>query len=597
MGDGNSSAAKPFVFSPSQAWDGNDGRWSTFIVRVGTPEQNFRILPGTSGQETLLPVPEGCTDSDPSNCGSLRGAYPFNGKDSSGFQVNASSTWKNIGIYTLVTEDDLGMNDNGLYGFDTVGLGLQNSGGITLQSQVIAGIATKNFYLGIFGLGPKPSNFSDFDYPQPTFMRTLKDQNKIPSLSFGYTAGAAYRIPKLPGSLTLGGYDASRFTSHSQTFPFNTDDSKVLSLGVQRITALNTPSGSRSFLNTPIYTLIDSNVPHLWLPREACDLFEQAFGLTYDSKTDLYLVNDTMHRKLQELQPTITFALGNDNNASKLVNIELPYGAFDLQASSPYYKNETNYFPIRRAANDTQYRLGRTFLQEAYIVADYERSNFSVYQTLFKSPMPDQNIITITTPLNGTNNTSTSSTKSKSGLPTPAIIGLAVGLAALFTILALFGFIYYRRRRNSAIPEEHVQITPVEMPTADKYELYHAPPEVQGTKGGFELDAKNLNLMSDDGARQHELSGIDARYEMPGEGEKLALRHEMAVEASPVLPPPSALPHGRGQDGGNPPEPLSGVISPLTHGSGSSPQSGVSPFSPQEVHERTHYGWHHRPMG
>jgi hypothetical protein len=27
--------------------------------------------------------------------------------------------------------------------------------------------------------------------------------------------------------------------------------------------------------------------------------------------------------------------------------------------------NQTRYFPLQRAANDTQYTLGRTFLQEA----------------------------------------------------------------------------------------------------------------------------------------------------------------------------------------------------------------------------------------
>jgi hypothetical protein len=28
-------------------------------------------------------------------------------------------------------------------------------------------------------------------------------------------------------------------------------------------------------------------------------------------------------------------------------------------------KNTTSYFPLKRAANDTQYTLGRAFLQEA----------------------------------------------------------------------------------------------------------------------------------------------------------------------------------------------------------------------------------------
>jgi len=539
MGDVNSSAPEPFVFSPSQVWDGNDGRWSSFIVRVGTPEQTFRVFPATSGHETFLPVPEGCIETDPSNCGSLRGAYPFNGKESNGYAVNASSTWKDIGLYNLAFGDNLGMSDNGMYGFDTLGLTLQNSGGLTLDGQVVAGIATKNFYLGLFGLGPKPSNFSDFEYPQATFMKNLKDQNKIPSFSFAYTAGAAYRIPKLFGSLTLGGHDAARYTANEQTFPFSDDDSKVLSLGVQRITALNTLSGSRSFLDTPIFSLIDSSFPHIWLPRAACDAFEEAFGLTYDVDTDLYLINDTMRRKLQDLKPTITFSLGNENDASKLVSIQLPYGAFDLQASAPIFENETNYFPIRRAANDTQYLLGRTFLQEAYVIADYERSNFSVHQALFKSPMPEQSIVTITTPLTETKNETTSNegpTQGSSGLPTGAKIGIAVGAVVLVLILAFAGIFFWRRRRHpnrAELAQPDAPSTPqAEMPEAEKYEMYQAHPELNGSHGGAELDGgRDIKLLSDDGAyRAAELWGANVSHEMPADEGKLTGRHEMAAD-------------------------------------------------------------------
>jgi hypothetical protein len=545
MGDVNSSAPEPFVFSPSQVWDGNDGRWSSFIVRVGTPAQTFRVFPSTSGHETFIPVPEGCIETDPSNCGSLRGAYPFNGRDSDGLSVNASSTWKAIGLYNLAFGDDLGMSDNGMYGFDTVGLTLQNSGGLTLDSQVVAGIATKNFYLGLFGLGPKPSNFSDFEFPQPTFMKNLKDQNKIPSFSYAYTAGAAYRIPKLFGSLTLGGHDTARYTANEQTFPFSDDDSKVLSLGVQRITALNTLSGSRSFLDTPIFSLIDSSFPHIWLPRRACDQFEEAFGLTYDADSDFYLVNDTMHKKLQELQPTVTFLLGNENDASKLVSIELPYGAFDLQASQPIFENATNYFPIRRAANDTQYLLGRTFLQEAYVIADYERSNFSVHQALFKSPMPEQKIVTITTPLIQTKNGtagSDGSTQGSSGLPTGAKIGIAVGAVAVVLILAFLGVFFWRRRRRQSpaeLPGRDRPPTPqAEMAEAEKFEMYQAHPELNGSHGGIELDGgRDIKLLSDDGAIQAaelhgadhaaELWGANMRHELPADEGKLTGRHEM----------------------------------------------------------------------
>ncbi len=80
---------EPLSIAPSQAWEGNDGPWSTFALRVGTPEQVFHVLISTAGQESWIPLPEGCLPLDPRNCGSLRGALPFKNQASSGFQINA----------------------------------------------------------------------------------------------------------------------------------------------------------------------------------------------------------------------------------------------------------------------------------------------------------------------------------------------------------------------------------------------------------------------------------------------------------------------------------------------------------------------------
>ena len=118
---------------------------------------------------------------------------PFQGSQSNGFLSNASSTWVSKGIYQLDIETNLGYTDNGDFGFDTVGLGVENSGGITLTNQLVAGIATEDFFLGQFGLGPKPTNLSTLEDPIPSYMQNLAEQNLIPSLSFGFTAGAKYR--------------------------------------------------------------------------------------------------------------------------------------------------------------------------------------------------------------------------------------------------------------------------------------------------------------------------------------------------------------------------------------------------------------------
>lgn len=165
--------------------------------------------------------------------------------------------------------------------------------------------------------------------------------------------------------MTLGGYDSSRFEANNYSFTFDVDDSKSLTVGVQTIKAANTLQGSTSLLPTGILAFIDSTVPEIWLPEAACEIFETAFGLEFDENTHRYLVNDTTHTKLQTLNPVITFELGNTISGGSTIEINLPYQAFDLQASWPIYENATNYFPLRRQDNSSYYTLGRVFLQEA----------------------------------------------------------------------------------------------------------------------------------------------------------------------------------------------------------------------------------------
>lgn len=188
----NSSIPKPFSFSNSQIWDGNDGKWSSFFVRIGTPEQSFRVLPASRHGEIIIPIDEGCRKIGIPKCGDLRGAFPFQGKDSMGFMTNETKSWHNIGLYGMDIRPEIGFDANALYGLDTVGLQVANSGGPTMDNMVVAAVAVPTVFVGQFGLSPKPSNFSQLDHPQPSYIQTLKDKKEIPSVSYGYTAGAYY---------------------------------------------------------------------------------------------------------------------------------------------------------------------------------------------------------------------------------------------------------------------------------------------------------------------------------------------------------------------------------------------------------------------
>lgn len=72
-------------------------------------------------------------------------------------------------------------------------MGLLGTSAPKVDNQVLAGIASKDFYLGLWGVGPRPTNLTALNNPYPSLMTNLKEQNLVPSISYGYTAGAQYR--------------------------------------------------------------------------------------------------------------------------------------------------------------------------------------------------------------------------------------------------------------------------------------------------------------------------------------------------------------------------------------------------------------------
>ena len=189
MASSLNASSLPLIVPASSDWSGNDGNWSTFDLAVGSPAQSFKVLPSTLTSETWVPVSEGCsTASDLLACAGSRGVgYP-----NLGFQTNASTTWSQIGIYELTTEQKLyGDAETGLYGLDTVSLNGTGSPH-KLENQTVAGIATADFWLGSFGLGIQASEFSVLPSGVPSLLSSIRQQKLIPSLSFGYTAGASY---------------------------------------------------------------------------------------------------------------------------------------------------------------------------------------------------------------------------------------------------------------------------------------------------------------------------------------------------------------------------------------------------------------------
>jgi Eukaryotic aspartyl protease len=171
--------------------EGNDGPWSSFTIEIGTPAQSVNVLISTASYQTWGVDPAGCTSADPSDCSTLRGRF-YNNSASTSWEANTSNITTTI--YDLELEADLGYSGKGRYGFDDIMLGFPGGGGPTLANQTVASIATKEFYMGVFGVKPQASNFTSLTDPIPSFMQNLRTQSMIPSLSWAYTAGNPYRM-------------------------------------------------------------------------------------------------------------------------------------------------------------------------------------------------------------------------------------------------------------------------------------------------------------------------------------------------------------------------------------------------------------------
>lgn len=350
------------------------------------------------------------------------------------------------------------------------------------------------------------------------------------------------------GSLTLGGYDSSRFVPNSASFRLAGHYSQSLMIGIESITASRTLESNATLLSNDIVALIDTTLPYLWLPLQDCRQFEIAFGLSWDPSTEMYLVSDTIHQQLQNLNPSVTFTLGN-SSANQSINITLPYGAFDLQASNPIYPNGTNYFPLRRASNVTQYVLGRAFFQEAYLLVDFEQGNFSVSQAQFPSTSVTT-IVTIdhsTPPSVSPTNTNTQSiSRPTHHLSAGAITGIALGSSIFFFIVCILAFILLRGRRQHPSPSHQFVSKSPSLPSAEKESWPSSPDNSPRHFSDTETTASNTiprvreledtqcphSPMEPSHGQRQELAGSPTAKELPPiPPEKVKMRHVSELAA------------------------------------------------------------------
>ncbi|KAI1342406.1 aspartic peptidase domain-containing protein [Xylariaceae sp. FL0016] len=469
---------------PSQQWYGIDGNWSATTFSLGTPEQKVDVTVSTSLAEIWIVEDGGCGSS--ALCDTARGGV---------YDTSASSSWASLGPWQLGLTY-LGIGGNGDYAMETVGVyDSARHRQTSFDKQIVAAINDTGYYTGFFGLGIMAGNF-DGVVAQSPISSLVEQDGVIPSHSYGYTAGAYYGGSSgTPLSLTLGGYDANRFEPHGTEFSLNASAPQLETLVRSITTSVSDTSKaptswasssiSLSYFNESVTALIDGSTPYLWLPPVICDRFATAFNLTWNETLGLYLFSSIENLEAYRSSPdlTFTFTLSSKDNLDDfgqpldvpgVVNITISANAFIQNLRYPfmdiigYGSPAVPYFPLKPTDNNSQVIIGRSFLQEAYIITNYEKSTFSVHQAKFPDDPADTSIQTIAYDPSSSYPGPASRTTSAKGLTHTQLIGLIVGVCLVGTaIVATIWFMHRRRRQQQTLATSQEDSFKDEISTAD----------------------------------------------------------------------------------------------------------------------------------
>lgn len=537
--------------------DDSQGIWSTFHASFGTPPQAFRVSVSTISQISWIFTPESCisasdpTPISPKECASLSGAVNTTSQPNHGFNASLSSTYLDLGQFMFAVGDVDGTgdtstiygslyNDNATYGTDV--LGIQSTSNVSTTATVLLGIPLDYYTFLMGGIGLAPGTTSAEPKGEKTLIESLFQNQSIPSRSWAYSAGASYRKccrqrldPLLtrfnkggsqPGSLVLGGYDESRLSSPlssastftlsaSQTVPMVNVTSLSLQYGATE-RSVDLVEESASFT-----AIIDSTLPYLYLPDTICDALAERLGLIYDDFNDLYTVNDTQRATNLNSVDTLKLQLSDALGGTAATSITFNFRALDMSTSWPILNaNNTSegFIPIRKARKTPI--LGRTFFQEAYVIMDYDRRNFTVMQTRYDDPAPPETLVgmynstymsladyTRSVSPNGQNQSGSPDRRSLSG---SAVAGIVTGVLVFGLACGIAFWVIRRRKRTRKAPtialREHfdddkftnlheVHEAPSDVPAELEQPLPELPqhlPELEGLTP--ELDTINSNV-------------------------------------------------------------------------------------------------------
>ena len=298
------------------------------------------------------------------------------------------------------------LNDSYIWGFDDVKLGIAKEAGPLLKHQIVETVIgnTGQVHVGTIGLNwSDPTSIERGEQSTyPSFLDSLKAQNMTPSLSWGYTAGNAFHdsilssdyVGLMAPSLTLGGYDSSRLSTANITLPFGHEGPLP---PPARLEALNLRVYLKSItgnilrgtdVEAEFYVSLDSIEPVSMLPLHICDVLADAYHLKFNMSSQRYdgdLSTIKIDNKTDK-SGALTFVLAagppNSTGSDEIrITMENP-SVLLTQESDIHGFSNTPILPFFASHDPQSWRLGRTFFHNAYVIADYERSQLSIHQVI-----------------------------------------------------------------------------------------------------------------------------------------------------------------------------------------------------------------------
>ncbi|OHE96646.1 hypothetical protein CORC01_08103 [Colletotrichum orchidophilum] len=227
---------------------------------------------------------------------------------------------------------------------------------------------------------------------------------------------------------------------------------------------------------------IDGCAPYLTLPKSTCDNIASHLPVLYDAKLGLYLwdTDSTAYNQIVSSATTLSFTFLSGIN-TKPITIRVPFVHLNLTLSEPLTESPTPYFPCFNSGTG-RYALGRAFLQDAFLGANWGQSKWWLGQApgpniqLSSSIIPIDEADTVikagnknweeswkgawkvlatdkdngTTPVGSP--TDNRQPTPASNLSTGAIAGIAVGYVAAVVVVGLGILLWRRRTRKERKP-------------------------------------------------------------------------------------------------------------------------------------------------